>query len=469
MEISFERRPCFKPVLTGFLVAALILAPALSNQGFVAYLTKAQAYAQTVTTYSYDNNGNMVGRTTGSVTDTFTYDAENRLISANIQSGVAPGVFTYTYDDSGLRTSTTSAGATTSFLLDKNREYAQVVLEKTGSSLVDYTYGHRLVGQNRTAGGARFYLSDGQFSARQLISQTGLLTDTYTYDAFGELLSSTGTTANNYRYTGEQFDPNSGFYYLRARYYDPAIGRFNVADPFEGRLSAPLSIHRYLYADADPVNKIDPSGKSLIELEVIGLILGILDLSLIGATPRLTAKEKTQGSTNQFILRICPGFQANLGYGLGYADAVIGEDPTAVPAQHSPQAMKYSLFFHGFSPGGGLGFDLGSSVIKFSTRNKQFRLLEDFVGSGSYAQGAGVSLVVAGGSVFNAMTLAEGTSVNIGSSVAPKFALGFDLAAVLQVDWSQKDKQSLEAYRSGPGTLFCDAQKIPTSRPGFIP
>ena len=173
-----------------------------------------------MTTYTYDNNGNMLSRTTGGNTDTFTYDAENRLISANIQSGANPGISSYTYDDDGLRTSATIAGATTSFLLDKNRANTQVVLERTASAFVDYTYGHRLISQNRTGLGSRFYLSDGQLSTRQLVSQTGLVTDTYTYDAFGGLLASTETTTNNYRYAGEQFDPNSNFYYLRARYYN---------------------------------------------------------------------------------------------------------------------------------------------------------------------------------------------------------------------------------------------------------
>jgi RHS repeat-associated protein len=86
------------------------------------------------------------------------------------------------------------------------------------------------------------------------------VTDTYTYDAFGVLLASTGATPNVYLYTGEQLDPNVGFYYLRARYYDAAIGRFITIDPRQGNIFEPVSLHRYLYGGANPVNNRDPSG-----------------------------------------------------------------------------------------------------------------------------------------------------------------------------------------------------------------
>jgi RHS repeat-associated protein len=67
-------------------------------------------------------------------------------------------------------------------------------------------------------------------------------------------------TPNVYRYTGEQWDPDLGMYYLRARYYQPDIGRFWTMDTYEGSQSDPLSLHKYLYCAADPVNNTDPSG-----------------------------------------------------------------------------------------------------------------------------------------------------------------------------------------------------------------
>jgi RHS repeat-associated protein len=83
---------------------------------------------------------------------------------------------------------------------------------------------------------------------------------TYDYDAFGNLIHSTGSTPNNYLFAGEQFDPDLNLYYNRARYLNTSTGRFWSADTFEGESNDPLSLHKYLYGAGDPVNGIDPSG-----------------------------------------------------------------------------------------------------------------------------------------------------------------------------------------------------------------
>jgi RHS repeat-associated protein len=105
-----------------------------------------------------------------------------------------------------------------------------------------------------------YYGYDGHGSVRYLMDATGAVTDTYDYDAFGNLISSTGTTPNNYLFAGEQFDPALGIYYNRARYYDERQGRFWIADAFEGDPGSPTSLHKYLYVSADPGNRVDPSG-----------------------------------------------------------------------------------------------------------------------------------------------------------------------------------------------------------------
>ena len=79
------------------------------------------------------------------------------------------------------------------------------------------------------------------------------------YDAFGLEIGS-ATTSVNHRYTGEYFDQDSGLYHLRARDYDPVIGRFISMDEHPGKQQIPLTLNKYLYANADPINIIDPSG-----------------------------------------------------------------------------------------------------------------------------------------------------------------------------------------------------------------
>jgi RHS repeat-associated protein len=93
-----------------------------------------------------------------------------------------------------------------------------------------------------------------------LTDESGVVTDTYTYDAFGNIIERTGTTPNAILYSQEYFDSDLGLYNLRARHYDPNQGRFTSIDPFGGFVDEPLSIHKYLYVHADPVNLIDPEG-----------------------------------------------------------------------------------------------------------------------------------------------------------------------------------------------------------------
>jgi len=66
-------------------------------------------------------------------------------------------------------------------------------------------------------------------------------------------------------YRAEQYDSDLGLYYLRARYYNPLTGRFLSRDPEEGTPHIPATLHKYLYANGDPVNHIDPRGRASFE------------------------------------------------------------------------------------------------------------------------------------------------------------------------------------------------------------
>jgi RHS repeat-associated protein len=121
------------------------------------------------------------------------------------------------------------------------------------------------------------------------------VTDSYEYDAWGNLLNSTGTTPNVYMYRGEQYDPDLGLYYLRARYYNPLTGRFMSRDPEDGQRINPTSLHKYLYAGGDPVDSIDPSGRASI------LETGSLD-SLIGSAPVPALIEFAGTQAENFLL-----------------------------------------------------------------------------------------------------------------------------------------------------------------------
>jgi RHS repeat-associated protein len=211
------------------------------------------------TTDTYDSDGNIISQ--AGIAD--SYDYENHLIQH--------GYITYQYDGDGNRVGKTIGGVTTSYLVDTLNPtgYAQVLDELQSSSVVrSYTWGLQLVSESQLVAATppaspwvtSWYGFDGHGSVRYLTSSAGAVTDTYDYDAFGNLISSTGLTANNYLFAGEQFDPELGLYYNRARYLDVRAGRFWGMDAYEGDPNDPPSLHHYLYAYADPVFLTDPSG-----------------------------------------------------------------------------------------------------------------------------------------------------------------------------------------------------------------
>jgi RHS repeat-associated protein len=101
-----------------------------------------------------------------------------------------------------------------------------------------------------------------------LPAETARVVVTYDYDAFGNLLHSTGSTPNNYLFAGEQFDPDLGLYYLRARHLNVSTGRFWTMDSAEPKHFRPKTLHRYIFAVGDPINRFDPSGLDDIGEEV---------------------------------------------------------------------------------------------------------------------------------------------------------------------------------------------------------
>ena len=92
-----------------------------------------------------------------------------------------------------------------------------------------------------------------------MTNENGQITDSYNYDAFGANTEHQGTSNNKYQYAGEQKD-STGNYYLRARYYNPNIGRFTQMDTFVGLNSMPITLNKYIYANAALTMFVDPSG-----------------------------------------------------------------------------------------------------------------------------------------------------------------------------------------------------------------
>uniref|UniRef100_UPI00273A70D1 RHS repeat-associated core domain-containing protein n=1 Tax=Oscillatoria sp. HE19RPO TaxID=2954806 RepID=UPI00273A70D1 len=246
--------------------------------------------------YTYDNNGNTLSRI-ADATDgvVYSWDYENRLVGAQVTKPTGTVGIEYEYNADGIRVATTVNGEETRYLIDANQPHAQVLSEYApdGTVQANYVYGTDLISQNRD-GVRSFYHVDGLGSTRALTNASGVVTDTYDYEAYGNLLSSVSNTVNNYRFAGEQFDPYLGDYYLRMRYYNSDSGRFTTTDPFEGFLSEPLSRAKYPYVHGNPVNAIDPSGlsSSVMEFSAFQTMLNAL---ITQSLPLVTGVGMTAG------------------------------------------------------------------------------------------------------------------------------------------------------------------------------
>ena len=181
--------------------------------------SKNESGTTTTSMFTYDDNGNLLTEldATNTAVVSHSYDGFNRLIS----SVVGTTTITYAYNPQGLRTSRTVGAATTEYLLDGGN----VVGEITNGTTTTY-----LRGANLISDGTNYYLHNAHGDVVQLTDSTGTVTQTYDYDAFGNEKDPDEDDTNPFRFCGEYFDTATGLYYLRARYYDPTVGRFTQED-----------------------------------------------------------------------------------------------------------------------------------------------------------------------------------------------------------------------------------------------
>ena len=196
------------------------------------------------------------------VLDSSQVAAENGYACGS--SGANTGTGRYVYNGDGLRLRATTK-ATGQAPVDNDSVWTQgdglpvvlqdVRMQSGTSTTTTFLYGLDLISATDNAGVTSYYLTDGLGSTRALTDSAGAVTDTYSYDAYGAVRAQTGVTNNDFRFTGEQADDNAnrGLYYLRARHYDPALGRFLTKDPL------PLP-NRYAYVLGNPTNLVDPFG-----------------------------------------------------------------------------------------------------------------------------------------------------------------------------------------------------------------
>ena len=169
----------------------------------------------------------------------------------------------YTYDEQGIRSGKTINGVTTSFSYNGSLLMAQVAPEK--SLLFSYDANGQAVSVNYN-GTEYYYLRNGQNDIVGLMDESGVRVVEYIYDAWGKLISTTGTLAttlgadNPFRYRGYYYDTEIGLYYLTTRYYDPEVCRFISADVYMSTGQGVLGGNMWAYCLNNPVNRFDTCG-----------------------------------------------------------------------------------------------------------------------------------------------------------------------------------------------------------------
>jgi len=199
-----------------------------------------------VETYRYDNAGNLLQ----DGNNIYEYDAFRRTSKVTTKAGITQ---INRYDAEGLRCEMEENGKLVQFIFNENKE---VITEQEGENITRLIRTSDLWAMEANPEKTWYhYASDEQGSTVFITGKNGDVKNRYTYDAFGNTIESEEQIPNRYQYTGQQLDPLTQQYYLRARFYNPAIARFTQEDEYHGD-----GLNLYAYCANDPVDYYDLSG-----------------------------------------------------------------------------------------------------------------------------------------------------------------------------------------------------------------
>ncbi|HYG81836.1 MAG TPA: RHS repeat-associated core domain-containing protein, partial [Pyrinomonadaceae bacterium] len=235
-------------------LAAASLLPASRSAGPADAANRIAQFGQA--TYTFDDQGMTSAKTDAQGTTTYQWDARGRLTQVTLPGGQS---VQYGYDALSRMATRTAGGATTTSLYDGS----EVVLDRASDGAqVDYLNGPGLddkLRQSSAATGPLYFLQDQLGSTVALTDPAGGVAERMSYEPFG---GGPASALTRFTYTGRERDAQTGLMFYRARWYDPAQGRFLSEDPagFAG------GINKYAYVSNNPISKNDPLG--LYEIDV---------------------------------------------------------------------------------------------------------------------------------------------------------------------------------------------------------
>ena len=220
--------------------------------------------------YQYDPRNRLTAYTKGGVATMFQYDHAGNLL-ADDKARYSYDAFNRTekvetfdghiqfnrYDAEGLRYEMEENGNLVQFIFNQDRE---VVTEEDNSGLNRLIRASELIAANSSADSARtyyHYASDEMGSTTHIVDEAGAVKNRYEYDAWGNITAQEEAVPNRFKFTGQQFDPVTQQYYLRARFYNPVAARFTQEDTYRGD-----GLNLYAYCSNNPVYYADPTGNA---------------------------------------------------------------------------------------------------------------------------------------------------------------------------------------------------------------
>lgn len=269
--------------------------------------------------YSYDNNGNIINRTEYGSTNIFTYDALNRISTSSenlekyvydqrgnrqvLESNLLPNINSnvnkfdshnrlkevttngktvqYRYNGDGLLVERVQGTETTRYYYDGDQIIAEAtVINGTPELKARYIRGNRLEAIEYSDARKVYVLYNGHGDVTEIRDENGELLNQYSYDIWGNLLTKNEQVHNPFLYSGQLWDDATKLQYLRARWYDPSVGRFISKDSYEGEINNPLSLNLYAYVLSNPLSYTDPTGHIPSPMEAAFMAHQIYDVTV---------------------------------------------------------------------------------------------------------------------------------------------------------------------------------------------
>jgi RHS repeat-associated protein len=358
------------------------------------------------TIFTWDANGNQLTKTTAGVTTENRYDLRDKLVEV-VQDASTLGRFQY--DAQGRRNLKIGAEGLRQYVYDQTSLFTEY--DSAGAPKAKYDYGSdRLISLTRTDEGRRYFSLDGLRSVVNLTDDQGSTVASYHLDAWGNFRFPTelDSSKNRFAFTGHLFDPETGLYNAKARYFDPKLGRFLTQDSFLGEIDEPPSLHRYAYGWNRPTFYIDPDGHSVKDALTWGKdFIVAFGTDLVQNAPERALKINDAIGRNAVNMVKETGANIHDAAVLGY-EAATGED-TGVQLRSSVAQQSGERMARGESAG-----DITKDILKdtalnmgtfgvYGTAKEQYSALRDYSqGKASIEDVENRLADAAGGAVVNA-------------------------------------------------------------------